>query len=61
MRACSLLLLAFISAPVLADDIFDPKSKLKVEAAKGVGSGLAWTHGVPPHRCQCKDGTDSLT
>lgn len=32
-----------IAGPVAADDIFDPKSKLKVEAEKGVaGEGPAW-------------------
>lgn len=33
----------FVAGPIFADDIFDPKSKLKVEAEKGVaGEGPAW-------------------
>jgi gluconolactonase len=41
LRAISFALL--IASPVIADDIFDPKSKLKVEAEKGVaGEGPAW-------------------
>jgi gluconolactonase len=41
---CRTLIALFVAvAPALADDIFDPKSKLKVEAEGGVGGeGPAW-------------------
>jgi gluconolactonase len=43
MSGRTLVLVLLAAAPVAADDIFDPKSKLKVEAAGGVGGeGPAW-------------------
>jgi gluconolactonase len=43
MRGFTLLVTLFALAPAFADDVFDPKSKLKVEAAGGVGGeGPAW-------------------
>jgi gluconolactonase len=42
-RRTALLVLLLAAIPAAADDIFDPKSKLKVEAAGGVGGeGPAW-------------------
>jgi gluconolactonase len=38
-----LVIVALIATPIWADDIFDPKSKLKVEAGNGAGGeGPAW-------------------
>lgn len=43
MRCSALLIVVLIPTAALANDIFDPKSKLKVEAAGGVGGeGPAW-------------------
>jgi gluconolactonase len=43
MSGRTLVFVLLAVAPVAADDIFDPKSKLKVEAAGGVGGeGPAW-------------------
>jgi gluconolactonase len=43
MLRSTLPIILFAIGPVSADDIFDPKSKLKVEAAGGVGGeGPAW-------------------
>jgi gluconolactonase len=43
MRLFGLALVLFVAGPASADDVFDPKSKLKVEAAGGVGGeGPAW-------------------
>src|SRR3954454_19889049 len=43
MRSYPLLLVVVAAVPVAADDVFDPKSKLKVEAAGGDGGeGTAW-------------------
>jgi gluconolactonase len=43
MRSYPLLLVLVAAVPVAADDVFDPKSRLKVEAAGGVGGeGPAW-------------------
>jgi gluconolactonase len=43
MSCRTLVALLLVVAPALADDIFDPKSTLKVEAGKGVGGeGPAW-------------------
>jgi gluconolactonase len=43
MSVRSLVIVALVALPVWADDIFDPKSKLKVEAGNGAGGeGPAW-------------------
>jgi gluconolactonase len=43
MSVRSLVIVALVAMPVWADDIFDPKSKLKVEAGNGAGGeGPAW-------------------
>lgn len=43
MSGRTLVLVLLAAAPAAADDVFDPKSKLKVEAAGGVGGeGPAW-------------------
>ena len=43
MSRCTLLIVLLVAVPAGADDVFDPKSKLKVEAAGGVGGeGPAW-------------------
>ncbi|MBO0697474.1 MAG: SMP-30/gluconolactonase/LRE family protein [Zavarzinella sp.] len=43
VRGSAVLIFVLSAIPVWADDIFDPKSKLKVEAAHGVGGeGPSW-------------------
>jgi gluconolactonase len=43
MRRSTLLIILFAIGPASADEIFDPKSRLKVEAAGGLGGeGPAW-------------------